>query len=256
MVIKEDFFYWPTNDMRCLHIYLPEGYAVNEERYPVMYMFDGHNLFHDEDATYGKSWGLESFLDHWDKPVIVVGMECSHRGNERLWEYCPYEKKVFGEMIHGIGEQTFQWIIHDVKPYIDSCYLTYGHREATGIAGSSMGGIMAMYGILAHNNVFSKSACISSGVFWNLSKYRQSLDNALILPDTRIYISWGEKEVSKPARNGNPEFDSKEARSVFKFERELQERGITTWHYFQRDGKHCEEDWEKQNAIYMNFLWK
>lgn len=48
----------------------------------------------------------------------------------------PYEKKMFGEMIHGIGEQTFQWIIHDVKPYIDSCYLAYGHREATGIAGS------------------------------------------------------------------------------------------------------------------------
>ena len=36
------------------YIYLPASYNKNpDKRYPVMYMFDGHNVFFDEDATYG-----------------------------------------------------------------------------------------------------------------------------------------------------------------------------------------------------------
>ncbi len=256
MIINQDFWYWPTNDMRYLHIYLPDNYSFVLERYPVMYMFDGQNLFLDNEATFGKSWGLEAFLQQWDKSMIIVGMECSHRGNERLYEYCPYEKRMFGEVIKGIGEQTFLWILHDVKPYIDSHFRTYGHREATAIAGSSMGGIMAMYGVLAHNDVFSKCACISSGVYWNISKYRKTLRENLIYMDTRIYISWGEKEAGRAAHHGNPEYDTREARSVYKFEEELQNCGVQTYHYFQPNGEHCEADWEKQNSLYMNFLWK
>ena len=68
MIVKRDFIYTPKGVSRKLHIWLPEGYEKTEERYPVMYFFDGHNLFFDEDATYGKSWGLKEFLDHWHKP--------------------------------------------------------------------------------------------------------------------------------------------------------------------------------------------
>lgn len=62
MVIKRELYYWPTDDMRCLHIYLPERYGRNAERFPVMYMFDGHNLFHDDEATYGKTGDWKTFL--------------------------------------------------------------------------------------------------------------------------------------------------------------------------------------------------
>ena len=45
--------------MRRVYLYLPESYEREpERRYPVMYMFDGHNVFFDTDATYGKSWGM------------------------------------------------------------------------------------------------------------------------------------------------------------------------------------------------------
>ena len=87
MIVKRDCYYWPKGENRMLHIYLPENYDTSGERYPVMYMFDGHNLFFDEDATYGTSWGLYDFMKGYDKQVIIVGMECSHRGNERLEEY-------------------------------------------------------------------------------------------------------------------------------------------------------------------------
>ena len=80
MVIKRDFTYSPKGRNRPLHIYLPDDYDRTDTRYPVMYFFDGHNLFFDRDATYGKSWGLKDFLDGWGKDMIVVGMECGHQG--------------------------------------------------------------------------------------------------------------------------------------------------------------------------------
>ena len=74
MIVKRDFIYTPKGKNRPLHIYLPEGYGKTEKRYPVMYFFDGHNLFFDTDATYGKCWGLKEFLDKWDRKLILVGM--------------------------------------------------------------------------------------------------------------------------------------------------------------------------------------
>ncbi len=72
MIVYQDMYYWPSSDIRKLHIYLPNEYDQTNERYPVMYMFDGHNLYHDYEATYGKNWGLESFLDEWDKKIITL----------------------------------------------------------------------------------------------------------------------------------------------------------------------------------------
>ena len=49
---------------RRAYIYLPESYDEEpDRRYPVMYMFDGHNVFFDEDATFGKSWGMNDYME-------------------------------------------------------------------------------------------------------------------------------------------------------------------------------------------------
>ena len=56
--------------LRKAYIYLPDDYTDDpERRYPVMYMFDGHNVFFDSDATYGKSWGMYSYLSKSKKPL-------------------------------------------------------------------------------------------------------------------------------------------------------------------------------------------
>ena len=50
---------------RKLYIYLPNSYNEKpDEYYPVLYMFDGQNVFFDSDATYGKSWGLKEYLEY------------------------------------------------------------------------------------------------------------------------------------------------------------------------------------------------
>jgi predicted alpha/beta superfamily hydrolase len=52
----------PTEKPRRLYVYLPQGYEKSVQRYPVLYMFDGHNVFYDSHATYGKSWGMKEYL--------------------------------------------------------------------------------------------------------------------------------------------------------------------------------------------------
>lgn len=73
---------------RNLYIYLPDSYDWDRERYyPVLYMFDGHNVFFDSDATYGKCWGMKEYMDHTNTQVIIVAVECNHSpDNGRLKE--------------------------------------------------------------------------------------------------------------------------------------------------------------------------
>ena len=158
MVIKDTIWYAPAAEPRGLHIYLPDNYDSTDERYPVTYFWDGHNLFYDSDATFGKSWGLREFLDGWDKDMIIVGLECSHEGDHRLDEYCPYDANLLGKKIRGEGDETLDWVTRSLKPFIDRKFRTYSSREATAIAGSSMGGLMSLYAVTKYNNVFSKAA--------------------------------------------------------------------------------------------------
>ena len=257
MVIYQDFPYWPDgNKNRRLHIWLPDDYDESDERYPVMYMFDGHNLFYDEMATYGKCWGLAEFMEQWDRKLIIVGMECSHEGHNRLNEYCPYTGRDHRIRFTGKGVQTFQWIINDVKPFIDENFRTLPDRSNTAVAGSSMGGIMSVYGVIHHNEVFSRGICVSAMMQRNLADYRKTLSEAEIGADTRIYISWGEKEVAPAPAGKDNATESSEAIAAYRLESELKQRGASTLIYCQPEGEHCERDWEKQNPLFMDFIWK
>ena len=92
---------------RRAYIYLPDYYEIDESRrYPVMYMFDGHNVFVDEDATYGKSWGMNKFMNWTKKPLIIVAVECNHEGNYRLREYAPLITRIMSTARSTASEKT------------------------------------------------------------------------------------------------------------------------------------------------------
>ena len=61
----------PTKKPRRLYVYVPKEYKLSERRYPVLYMFDGHNVFYNSHATYGKSWGMKEYLERTKLPLIV-----------------------------------------------------------------------------------------------------------------------------------------------------------------------------------------
>ncbi|MDO4466521.1 MAG: alpha/beta hydrolase-fold protein [Bacillota bacterium] len=245
MILKEKRYFPFADSTRRLHIYLPDDYYCTKERYPVMYYFDGHNLFENQEATYGTCWGLKEFHDSWPKKMIIVGIECSHEGNQRLVEYCPYYfPRRFGKGFLGTGRETLKWLVQDVKPYIDTAFRTYSHREATGIAGSSMGGLMALCAISEYNEIFSKAACVSSAIGFCVYQVRKQIRNHTLDSNTRIYMSYGTKESRKKT-----EYNHSLLVEAF------MEQECCVKMYVQENGVHCERDWNKQVSIYMNYLW-
>ena len=257
MIVKHDFTYTPKGKTRPLHIYLPDDYAENRERYPVMYFFDGHNLFFNEDATYGKSWGLKEFLDGWGKKLIIVGIECGHEGDERLSEYLPYKAKKdthFGKFLP-MGKETMDWIVNEIKPFVDELYRTRPEREYTAIGGSSMGGLMALYGAVHYNMWFSKAACVSSAIGFCMRPLMADMRKQAMDPDTRIYLSWGTREAYGCK---NPDREDRSSKTYGWNKRVADyaaSQGTAVKLHCQVGAGHCEADWEKLVPTFMNFLW-
>lgn len=141
--------------------------AQPERRFPVLYMFDGQNVFFNEDATYGKSWGVADYLDYTDTPLIVAAIECNAgANNERLVEYSPYrfDDPTYGHF-DGKGQATMSWFIHRFKPLIDQNFRTLPDRAHTFIGGSSMGGLMSLYALLQYNDTYSRAAALSPSIW-------------------------------------------------------------------------------------------
>lgn len=232
---------------RKVFVYLPDDYKTSGERYPVLYMFDGHNLFFDDTATYGTCWGMKEYLDA-HPGFIVVGVDCNHEGNDRLVEYCPYKTRRWGG-ITGTGKAYMRWLIDELKPYIDEHYPTKPGRRYTGIGGSSMGGLMSLYAIAAHGDVFSKAACLSPSISICMEALLADIGKVSFPGLTRVYVSWGSKECQ--GKKGLAEHTER----VLCVANALQTRGAEVWTWLQVGGGHCEADWSKQVPQFMKFLY-
>ena len=232
---------------RRAYIHLPDSYYRKpQKRYPVLYMFDGHNVFVDEDATFGKSWGMESYLQGSRKELIVVGVECNHNGNCRLQEYSPvsFENGELGT-IPGRGKAYMHWLVYYLKPYIDSHYRTQPDRRHTAIAGSSMGGLMAMYAVTTYNHVFQRAACLSPSLWVSSGKVLEMIARAHIRRDTCIYMDYGELEMFNHAAN---------AEALISTAHLLMTKRVNLAMRIVPGGTHSEASWEKQIPIFMDCL--
>ena len=232
---------------RRAYIYLPASYETNpDKRYPVMYMFDGHNVFFDSDATYGKSWGMNKFMEDSKKELIVVGVECNHEGNRRLVEYSPmnFENSTMGK-IRGKGNVYMNWLVNELKPYIDSNYRTLTDRKNTIIAGSSMGGLMALYAATVYNHVFQRAACLSPSLWVAPGKVLEIVARAHIRRDTCIYMDYGSLEMFNHAAN---------AEALISTSHLLLTKRVNLALRIVPDGNHSEASWEKQIPIFMDCL--
>ncbi len=233
----------PFEETRTVYVHLPNDYESTDERYPVMYMYDGHNLFEDRTATYGKSWGLEEFLNSYDKPLIMVGIECSR--TDRLNEYCPYEISFWGKELKGKGKIFMDWFVREFKPFIDAEYRTIPFRECTAIGGSSMGGLMAYDTVFRYNELFSKAACLSPSIMACQEELFREFADRPIFEDTKLYFSFGTKELRGDGHT-----------LLLPFTEDIKRRNAFFYEDIIEGGGHNEATWETRNPIYMNFLWK
>lgn len=225
---------------RRVYVYLPTMYSREpHRRFPVLYMFDGQNVFFNEDATYGKSWGMGDYLDFCDVPLIVAAVECNAgAGNERLMEYSPYrfEDPEFGHF-EAAGSATMGWFIHNFKPMIDRSFRTLPDRDHTMIAGSSMGGLMALYAVLHHNDVYGRGAALSPSLWVAPEKLLTLTARAKLAGGTVLYMDYGSREM------GN---HSGMRRSYAEITAKLLTRGIHLTSRIVPGGTHSESSWERQ----------
>ena len=232
---------------RRAYIYLPNSYSKDaDQRYPVLYMFDGHNVFFDQDATYGKSWGMKSFMDRTKKDLIIVAVECNHEGNKRLQEYCPFnfESDDFGK-IRGRGSVYMNWLTEELKPWVDRNYRTLPDREHTFIAGSSMGGLMSLYALCAYPRVFSGAACLSPSLWTSPTGVLEMIAKAKFGPDTVAYLDYGSQEMDNHGASASILTGANQM---------LLAKGVYSTLRIVPGGNHSEASWEKQIPIFMDCL--
>lgn len=180
-------------------VYLPPGYGANpEQRYPVLYMHDGQNLYNPEDAFGGVVWGAdktaqELILTNQIEPLIIVGIY--NAGKHRIDEYTPVKSSVGKMRGHGGKADHYgRMIIEELKPFIDKEYLTKPEREFTGLGGSSLGGLVSLHLGFKRPDVFSRLAVLSPAVWWaNNQIIREIAGIGERLP-LRIWLDIGSKE--------------------------------------------------------------
>lgn len=236
------------DEVRRAYIYLPESYDWQpEKRFPVLYMFDGHNVFFDSDATYGKCWGMKEYMDYTNTQMIIVAVECNHSPDGgRLSEYSPFtfSDPKLGSII-GRGQITMDWLVHVFKERIDRTFRTLTDREHTYIAGSSMGGLMSIYALLEYNAYFSRAAALSPSLWLAVNKIERLIWEADLEPNTILYMDYGSREIR---HHSNMEKQFRKVTSLLLEKRILLESRIVP------GGDHCEASWERQIPFFMRTL--
>ena len=156
-----------THD-RTVVVYLPPGYdAATADRYPVLYLHDGQNVF-DRATSFGEEWQVDESAQRLItageiEPLIIVGIY--NTGEHRLDEYTPTPELQEGR--GGLADDYGRMLVEELKPFIDSAYKTLPSASSTAIGGSSLGGLLTMHLGLRYPTAFSRLAVLSPSVWWD-----------------------------------------------------------------------------------------
>jgi predicted alpha/beta superfamily hydrolase len=192
-------------------VYLPRSLAGEKEedrdrRYPVVYMHDGQNLF-DADTGPGAEWRIDETMEDLAGEgieAIVVGIPNAHAADPappepRPLEYTPHAHPERGG---GGADDYLEFIAGTVKPLVDAAFPALRDPDATGIAGSSLGGLISLYGLFCRADVFAFGGVLSPAFMFD--EGRLLAEAAELRPGSRIYVDVGGREgahkETEPAR--------------------------------------------------------
>lgn len=170
VILDEKLIIQGLNRERQIRVYLPIDYSNSQKSYPVIYMHDAQNLF-DDSTSYAGEWGIDETLNRVSEDsllnMIVVGID---NGGEKRWtELSPWDNNDHGR---AEGVEYVDFIVKQLKPFIDENYRTLTDRENTAIMGSSMGGLITHYSICTYPKVFGKAAILSPSYWYSDSVYK------------------------------------------------------------------------------------
>jgi predicted alpha/beta superfamily hydrolase len=182
---------------RDIDVFLPPSYKRTRWRYPVVYMQDGQNLA-DAHRAFSGTWDLPhaiAALAGRGIEAIFVGVP--NMGPERVREYSP-----FFDMKHGggDGDAYLAYLERTVKPLVDRRFRTCPEREATGIFGSSMGGLISLYGFFRAPETFGYVGAMSPSLWFAGRAILSYIENDGS-PPGRIYLDTGTEEGAGTLRD-------------------------------------------------------
>ena len=154
------------SNSRDLFVYLPAAYFTDlDARFPVLYLNDGKNVFQNPKAPFG-SWDVEVTADALNAaaqtaPVIFVGVDT----NDRMAEYSYAPIDLGDGPIPPKGALYADFLADTVRPVVDGQFRTRTETSVTGIAGSSLGGIISMYVAWVRPDAFGRVGSFS-GAYW------------------------------------------------------------------------------------------
>lgn len=157
-------------------VYLPPGYwRFSSRRYPVLYLHDGQNVFDAATSFAGVEWGVDETaqrLIHRKliEPLIIVAV--ANIGEERVHEYAPTPGVIEPKdhprrRSRGLAHIYGQFLIEELKPFIDNKYRTNPDPEFTGLGGSSLGGLATLAIGIFYSEVFTRLIVMSPSIWWD-----------------------------------------------------------------------------------------
>jgi predicted alpha/beta superfamily hydrolase len=215
---------------REVEVWLPPGYDPRHGRYAVLYMHDGQNLYDGALSISHAAWQVDRHLAALIAagkvvPTIVVGV----RNTAARWsEYAPaaaYEvlsddlkAAARGDNAAPLSDAYVEFLVTELKPFIDAHYPTRRDPAHTFIMGSSMGGLISSYAMARYPTVYGGAACLST--HWPYTANFQLFGSSPATADARLdkigaaYIDWLDGHWPDPATHriwfdhGTAELDS------------------------------------------------
>lgn len=185
--------------LRDIAVYVPPDYDEGRDRYPVLYMQDGQNLFNPETAFGGRDWQADLTADELTRagqiePLIIVGVY--NTGPRRINEYTPTRDR--RRRAGGAGERYAGLLARDLKPFIDRHYRTRRSAANSGAGGSSLGGLVSLQAGLLFPRVFGKLAILSPSIWWDNRAILETVRSYRSNAHARIWLDCGTAESERP----------------------------------------------------------
>lgn len=237
---------------RTVRVWLPAGYdAAPRQRYPVLYVMDGQNLFAAETAFLGVTWGIgataQRLIDRRRiEPLLLVGVDNSGAG--RTTDYTPVPWLGRG----GGAERFAAMLLGEIKPFVDRHYRTRPDRASTGIAGASLGGLFALHAALQHDDTFGRAAALSPTVWWGHGAILRRIAALRERPDVRLWLDVGKREAAPLRQHVR---SAKELLLAKGWVTHRSAAKATLRHSEVARGRHDEASWGKRFDRVLRFLF-
>lgn len=175
---------------RRVRLYVPRELPSDGTR-PALYMFDGQNDFDDE-GSYVGGWFAHDAVDRLSPrtsnvPVVVA---IDHGGPARIDELGPWKQGNMG----GKADAFLDWVVGTLVPKVrGELNLTSGALGAV-VAGSSMGGLAALYAHFRHPDVFGGALSMSPAFWFGRGGILAYVTHQPVPPFSRVYLDCGQRE--------------------------------------------------------------